>query len=190
MPQQQLAAPVPTNDLPFTSQSESLQGRDYVVPQSTLHGAMADLQNEFWLDQAMLDEAMLDIDIQEHFNQMEPEPTDAFIDQSPLPNPPTEQDSFSTVCGLTGDMDPYLMQRYRFDSNGNFIFKRLAVRSMSKHTLPVQLLVSNSASEEESSASEDDPIREQLIQLVSPDIGVRLISLYVFPDAVHAMCPA
>ncbi|EMD62609.1 hypothetical protein COCSADRAFT_173048 [Bipolaris sorokiniana ND90Pr] len=71
----------------------------------------------------------------------------------------------SIVCGLTGDMDPYLLQRYNVGPDDNFVFKRLAVRSVRQNIHPVQLLHNHS-------------LRKQLEKLVSPDVGVKLISLF------------
>ncbi|KAH0328936.1 hypothetical protein KCU71_g842, partial [Aureobasidium melanogenum] len=95
-------------------------------------------QGDFWLDQAMLD-----IDMQA-YNYINTPPEAAAIPQGASRSPTsTQQEMFKIACGLTGDMDPYVMQRYNFDSNNNFVFKRLTVQSMSQDIHPVQLLAYN-----------------------------------------------
>ncbi|KAG9568434.1 hypothetical protein KCU61_g7351, partial [Aureobasidium melanogenum] len=128
-------------------------------------------QGDFWLDQAMLD-----IDMQA-YNYINTPPEAAAIPQGASRSPTsTQQEMFKIACGLTGDMDPYVMQRYNFDSNNNFVFKRLTVQSMSQDIHPVQLLAYNQP--ECIDRSEDDTDRQSLERLVSPDVGTRLISLY------------
>ncbi|KAG9605579.1 hypothetical protein KCU77_g239, partial [Aureobasidium melanogenum] len=95
-------------------------------------------QGDFWLDQAMLD-----IDMQA-YNYINTPPEAAAIPQGASRSPTSTQQEMSKIaCGLTGDMDPYVMQRYNFDSNNNFVFKRLTVQSMSQDIHPVQLLAYN-----------------------------------------------
>lgn len=138
-----------------------------------LSGELPDPSAEFWLDQAMID-----IDVQ-GFNHTNTSPNDASMDHLGLPSPSAQgQETTSIVCGLTGDMDPYLMQRYNFGPDNNFVFKRLAVRSMTQDVHPVQLLVANITVTEGTSGEDCQLYREQLEKLVSPDVGVRLISLY------------
>lgn len=140
---------------------------DYSLPRE-----LNDNQDGFWLDQSMMDIGM------QAFDHMDASPDNVAADQAGLPSAsqPSGDESTSIVCGLTGDMDPYLMQRYKFDSNKNFVFKRLTVQSMSQDVLPVQLLVSSATGDVNKTA--DDATRSDLEQLVSPDVGIRLISLY------------
>lgn len=136
-----------------------------------LSGDMNDARGDFWLDQAMMD-----IDMQA-YNYINTPPDAAIMPQGALQSPATtQQDMFKITCGLTGDMDPYLMQRYKFGSDNNFVFKRLTVQSMSQDVHPVQLLAYNQT--EDTDKLNDDTTRELLEQLVSPDVGTRLVSLY------------
>lgn len=142
------------------------------APEYSLPDELQDVQDGLWLDQSMIDIGM------QAFEYMNASPNDEAADQAGIPparpNPGVE--TTGIVCGLTGDMDPYLMQRYNFDSDNNFVFKRLTVRSMSQDVHPVQLLVSDATGDIDSTAN--DTARGYLEQLVSPDVGIRLISLY------------
>lgn len=136
-----------------------------------------DVQGGLWLDQAMMDIGM------PGFDHTDASPNDVTAKQAGGRSliSPQGVETTSMVCGLTGDMDPYLMQRYKFDSDNNFVFKRLTVRSMSQDVHPVQLLVSNAIGALDKTAN--DTIRDHLERLVSPDVGIRLISLY----AMHVL---
>lgn len=142
------------------------------APDYSLPSDLDDVQDSFWLDQSMMDIGM------QAFDYMDASPNHVAADQAGIPSASLPQGvgTTSIVCGLTGDMDPYLMQRYNFDSDNNFVFKRLTVRSMSQDVHPVQQLVSNGSGDVDKVVN--DTAREHLEQLVSPDVGVRLISLY------------
>jgi hypothetical protein len=171
---------MPASDAHFGQQNPEVllnndlhdHGTEDFAPGYFLSGELGSAEGDSWLDQAMMDIGM------QAFDQVDASPNAAVTDQvsNPLAAQPQEE-SVSIVCGLTGDMDPYLMQRYNFDSNNNFVFKRLTVRSMSQDVHPVQLLMFNTP--EETKASATDTAREHLEGLVSPDVGLRLISLYV-----------
>jgi hypothetical protein len=144
-----------------------------------LPGGMPDPSADFWPDQAIID-----INVQD-FNCTNALPNDTVMDNHGLSSPSTQGlETTSIVCGLTGDMDPYLMQRYNFGPDNNFVFKRLAVRSMNHDIHPVQLLVSNTNDPAEESNRGGHPFREQLEKLVSQDVGARLISLYEIPRSI------
>ncbi|KAG9524853.1 hypothetical protein KCU93_g6104, partial [Aureobasidium melanogenum] len=150
-----------------------------LAPGALLSGETNDASGDFWLDQAMMD---IDMQAYNYINT----PPDAAVMPQGASHPPTstQQEMFKIACGLTGDMDPYVMQRYNFDPNNNFVFKRLTVQSMSQDIHPVQLLAYNQP--ESIDKSKDDADQEFLETLVSPDVGTRLISLYyqyVYPHA-------
>lgn len=148
-----------------------IQNLNGLVPGALLPSGLNDAQGDFWLDQAMMD-----IDMQA-YNYINTSPDAAILPQGALPSPiATQQEMFRIVCGLTGDMDPYVMQRYNFSLDNNFVFKRLTVQSMSQGIHPVQLLAYNQSTE--SAKSDNETTRELLEGLVSPDVGTRLISLY------------
>lgn len=46
------------------------------------------------------------------------------------------------LCGLTGDMDPYVLRRYRYNKNGEFEFSKLSIRATQDEAIPVQFLLS------------------------------------------------
>jgi len=155
-------------------------GSEAFAPGYLFPGELGGVEDNSWLDQAMMDIGM------QAFDQVDVSPNAAVTDQASgsLTAQPHEE-SISIVCGLTGDMDPYLMQRYNFDSNNNFVFKRLTVRSMSQDVHPVQLLMFNASEETKTTAT--DTAREHLERLVSPDVGSRLIVLYY--QFVHPHVP-
>lgn len=82
-------------------------------------------------------------------------------------------------CGLTGDMDPYLLRLYRFNEHSVFPFKKLAVRSIDAGHLPIQFLQNIKDDSEVTSpvAETDDVSRLELDAIVPHVVGVRLISL-------------
>ncbi|XP_014557218.1 hypothetical protein COCVIDRAFT_97745 [Bipolaris victoriae FI3] len=136
-------------------------------------GESPDPSANLWVDQAMID-----MNIQ-NFNHIDPPPNDVSMEYPGLPSPSAQGlETTSIVCGLTGDMDPCLMQRYNFGPDNNFVFKRLAVRSVTQDIHPVQLLVSNVPDMAEECDPHNHSFRKQLETLVTPDVGVRLISLF------------
>ncbi|KAF5608149.1 transcriptional regulatory [Fusarium pseudoanthophilum] len=87
------------------------------------------------------------------------------------------------TLGLSGDMDPYLLQRYQSDEHGTFKFKQLAIRAVNSNP-PVQFLVSQPslfAQSRTEAGHSGVPIpaqRAELEKAVSQNMGKRLISLY------------
>lgn len=82
-------------------------------------------------------------------------------------------------CGLTGDMDPYLLRLYRFNEHSVFPFKKLTVRSIDAGRLPVQFLQTIKDESEITSPipDTDDASRSEVESIVPHLVGVRLISL-------------
>ena len=82
-------------------------------------------------------------------------------------------------CGLTGDMDPYLLRLYRFNEHSVFPFKKLTVRSIDAGRLPIQFLQTIKDESEITSPipDTDDVSRSELESIVPHIVGVRLISL-------------
>ncbi|KAF4959116.1 hypothetical protein FSARC_10829 [Fusarium sarcochroum] len=87
------------------------------------------------------------------------------------------------TLGLTGDMDPYLLQRYLTDEHGSFKFKQLVIRSVN-NSPPVQFLVSQpplfSRSRQETGHQSRPTfeLRKELEKVVPQNIGRRLLGLY------------
>ncbi|CAO2655135.1 Nn.00g101990.m01.CDS01 [Neocucurbitaria sp. VM-36] len=88
------------------------------------------------------------------------------------------------VLGYSGDMDPYLLQNYRYDLSGAFKFKQLSIHSVCQGNVPTQFLLSQpglfSGSRQEMGIRQipPDASREKLEALVSVDTGVRLIAMF------------
>jgi hypothetical protein len=82
-------------------------------------------------------------------------------------------------CGLTGDMDPYLLRLYRFNQQSVFPFKKLTVRSIDAGQVPIQFLqeIGDDANTGSSTIVQDDTSRAELDAIVPRSIGERLISL-------------
>ncbi|KAG5805152.1 hypothetical protein H9Q74_010712 [Fusarium xylarioides] len=87
------------------------------------------------------------------------------------------------ALGFSGDMDPYLLQRYQSDEHGTFKFKQLAIRSVNSNT-PVQFLISQpslfaqSRKESGHTGASISSQKAELEKAISPNMGKRLISLY------------
>jgi hypothetical protein len=88
------------------------------------------------------------------------------------------------ALGYSGDMDPYLLRNYRFDTCGSFKFKQLTIQSVSQGSIPSQFLLSQpglfSASRQEMGLRRvpSEVLREELETLVPADTGTRLIALF------------
>ncbi|KAL4948844.1 fungal-specific transcription factor domain-containing protein [Aspergillus filifer] len=83
------------------------------------------------------------------------------------------------LCGLTGDMDPFVLQHYNYNADSEFAFSKLTVRQVQKSALPAQFLLSrqeptSEAAEEPASVSAEEALRA----IVPPEVGGRLISLF------------
>ncbi|CAJ0550118.1 Ff.00g100480.m01.CDS01 [Fusarium sp. VM40] len=94
------------------------------------------------------------------------------------------------TLGLSGDMDPYLLQRYQTDENGTFKFKQLAIRSVNDNP-PVQFLISqqslftHSRREAGHLPSPTVDLRRELEKIITQGMGKRLIDLYMRFIAPH-----
>jgi hypothetical protein len=88
------------------------------------------------------------------------------------------------VLGNSGDMDPYLLRSYQYDTSGAFKFKQLTIRSVCRGANPTQFLLSQpglfSLSRQEMGLPDIsyDVLREELETLVPADTGLRLIALF------------
>jgi hypothetical protein len=95
-------------------------------------------------------------------------------------------DATAQLCGLTGDMDPYVLRRYRFNENAEFGFSKLSIRSVQDTAVPAQFLLSPKDLSSESRgeteldnegvpSAEDE--RDTLSSLIPHETGKRLIQL-------------
>ncbi|KAL3458159.1 fungal-specific transcription factor domain-containing protein [Aspergillus heterothallicus] len=91
------------------------------------------------------------------------------------------QDATAQLCGLTGDMDPYVLQHYRFDATSQFAFSKLTIRQVQQSDVPVQFLLSRQELTNEARAEAELSNTEptDLDTIVPPEIGDRLIKLFL-----------
>lgn len=128
-------------------------------------------------DHGIMDELMLSIYEGQGLSHIEPSPA---LGPPSLDNHPSLS---SQLCGLTGDMDPYVLRHYRFDARAEFPFSKLAIRSVQDTEMPVQFLLSKPELSNESKAPNnlETPFAKdalpELSQIVAPEIGERLIQL-------------
>lgn len=86
------------------------------------------------------------------------------------------------VIGLSGESDPYLLQLYQFDEKDECEFQQLRIRNMGMDDgVPVQFMLQNNslasrAQPGDFGASESD-IRNEVLNMVSEDVGRRLLNL-------------
>lgn len=96
----------------------------------------------------------------------------------------SDSDLNPQILGYSGDMDPFLLRNYRYDSTGAFKFKQLSIQSVVSENMPVQFLLSSpaifSSSRQEMGLTQMSfqDSRMELETVVSIDTGRRLISLY------------
>ncbi|KAL4861385.1 fungal-specific transcription factor domain-containing protein [Aspergillus spectabilis] len=126
-------------------------------------------------DDAMFDELVLTMynSYQPSLQAADPESVPRSLDHLP--------DLTAQLCGLTGDMDPYVLQHYNFDVNSEFAFSRLTVRQVEKSAVPVQFLLSKQELTSDSRAETElcpTPGLEDINTIVPPEIGDRLIRLF------------
>lgn len=90
----------------------------------------------------------------------------------------------SQICGLTGDMDPYVLRHYQFNDKNEVVFSKLAIRKVEEGSFPVQFLLSKSELSADSrtqtdlrngSHASETPSRSD--ELVPQEVGERLIEL-------------
>ncbi|KAF7590675.1 hypothetical protein BBP40_002567 [Aspergillus hancockii] len=125
-------------------------------------------------DHAIMDELVLSIYDGQGFAQ-QPLPSQTSLDN--------HASMASQLCGLTGDMDPYVLRHYRFDARSELTFSKLAIRTVQGTGIPVQFLLSKTDmsnepktfdGEENQGPAEDSP---KLSHIVGLEIGTRLIHL-------------
>jgi hypothetical protein len=135
------------------------------------------------LDGESIDISVTRMDIQESPQWLPSSSMEAELDSSDGLNP--------QLLGNSGDMDPYLLQNYRYDQLGSFQFKQLTIHSVCQGAVPTQFLLSQpgmfSSSRQEMGLRQIsyDVLKEELETLVSIDTGTRLIGIFrkfIFPQ--------
>ncbi|KAL3474080.1 fungal-specific transcription factor domain-containing protein [Aspergillus californicus] len=90
-------------------------------------------------------------------------------------------DLTAELCGLTGDMDPYVLQHYNYDGNSELTFSKLTIRRVQGAEVPVQFLLSkpelSTDSREEAELCPTSDLTD-INMIVPPEIGERLITLF------------
>lgn len=82
--------------------------------------------------------------------------------------------STSQFIGHTSDMDPHLLQLYRYDASRKLRFKKLTIQALEDGQLPVQFLLSDRMK----LASTEDDFSKELEDIVPAQNGDRLIMLF------------
>jgi hypothetical protein len=96
----------------------------------------------------------------------------------------TQNSMTAQLLGSTGDMDPSLIRRYRYNTSETFHFKNLNIQSVSSGPNPTQFLMSDpsifSASRDENGGDKTSilELRQTLEDLIPANIGLRLIDLF------------
>ncbi|KAL0933974.1 transcriptional regulatory protein C25B8.11 [Colletotrichum truncatum] len=89
------------------------------------------------------------------------------------------------LLGLSSDMDPILLRSYRYDEEGMFGFKELAISSVQDRPMPCQFLISQqslfSRSREEAGLGKllEAELKRELEKIVPIEVGKRLIILFL-----------
>ncbi|PLB52165.1 hypothetical protein P170DRAFT_350479 [Aspergillus steynii IBT 23096] len=128
-------------------------------------------------DQSIMDDLMLSIYDDQGLSRFDTIPRSA---QIPLDS---NLSVASQLCGLTGDMDPYLLRHYQFDEKSEFAFSKLTVRAVQDTGVPVQFLLSKPNpsidSRDQVLSHIQDGQLPALSQIVPAEIGERLIKLFI-----------
>jgi hypothetical protein len=103
------------------------------------------------------------------------------------PSLDSQVSSNAQMVGMSGESDPYLMSRYRFDQYNEASFQRIRVRKMcdvesSSGELPAYFFIQHNALASKAQPPEPqeilDQYRREIEGMVSNDVGKRLIILF------------
>ena len=95
--------------------------------------------------------------------------------------------SNSTVVGLSGESDPYLLSRYRYDQHNEAAFQSIRIRKMNDgfgadNTIPTFFTIQHNALASKAQPQEKSDMleryRKDVEDMVSDDVGRRLIRLF------------
>jgi hypothetical protein len=92
--------------------------------------------------------------------------------------------SNAQLVGLSGEYDPYLLRRYQFDGYNECIFRTRRLRRVGENDkIPVHFLIQQNKTIARALPAENlsnsEILRMEVKQMISDDIGKRLIKLYV-----------
>lgn len=82
--------------------------------------------------------------------------------------------STSQFIGHTSDMDPHLLQLYRYDQARKLRFKKLTIQALDHGKVPIQFLLS----ERMTPGSPESDLSKELQEIISHQNGERMIMLY------------
>jgi hypothetical protein len=107
-----------------------------------------------------------------------------YFDNAQEPSLDTQVSSNAQVVGLSGESDPYLLRRYQYDGNNECIFQQLRLRRVGDNdNIPVHFLIQQNKLAANAQPAEDPSIlescRREVREIISNDVGRRLIRLYV-----------
>jgi hypothetical protein len=108
----------------------------------------------------------------------------SFFDNAQEPSLDVQGPSNAQLVGLSGEYDPYLLRRYQFDGNNECIFRTRRLRRVGENDkIPVHFLIQQNKTIARALPAENlsnsEILRMEVKQMISDDIGKRLIKLYV-----------
>jgi hypothetical protein len=108
----------------------------------------------------------------------------SFFDNAQEPSLDVQGPSNAQLVGLSGEYDPYLLRRYQFDGYNECIFRTRRLRRVGENDkIPVHFLIQQNKTIARALPAENlsnsEILRMEVKQMISDDIGKRLIKLYV-----------
>ncbi|KEQ72559.1 fungal-specific transcription factor domain-containing protein [Aureobasidium namibiae CBS 147.97] len=107
----------------------------------------------------------------------------SFFDNAQEPSLDVQGPSNSQLIGLSGEYDPYLLRRYRYDGNNECISRTRRIRRVGENDkIPVHFLIQQNKTTARAEPAESldhlESLRLELDQMISNDHGRRLIKLF------------
>jgi hypothetical protein len=110
-----------------------------------------------------------------------------FESSSGEPSLDQQSSSNSTIVGLSGETDPYLLSRYRYDQYNEAAFQSIRIRKMNDglgpdNSIPTFFTIQHNALASKAQPQERpetlERFRREVEEMVSDDVGKRLIRLF------------
>jgi len=114
------------------------------------------------------------------------------IDNSMEPSLDAQTCSNAQLVGLSGESDPYLLRQYRYNGNNECRFQTIRMRRMGDNEcVPVHFVIQQNDLAAKAQPSENpssgDSWRKEVKDMVSDDVGKRLIRLYAISQFLKLM---